>query len=166
MVRRVGCWAWFNWEREDCPVGAHPYWYVVKYREDVDAALQDLREREFRAGRYNPVIPFPDFPLGPNAPAPGAQHATIEEAFEDADANGTRSILDLDRVSDETDFGVVTPLGDDALEELFGTTRPTREMVEGNFDFWEDLERGQGIYIVLHKGGQPDELFFAGYSYD
>jgi hypothetical protein len=77
-----------------------------------------------------------------------------------------RSILDLDRVSDETDFGVVTPLGDDALEELFGTTRPTREMVEGNFDFWEDLERGQGICFVLHKGGQPDELFFAGYSYD
>jgi hypothetical protein len=147
-------------------MGAHPYWYVVKYRDDVQAALQELREREFRAGRYNPVIPFLEFPLGPNAPAPGARHATIEEAFEDSDADGTRSILDLERVSDEPDFGAVTALGDEVLQELFGTTRPTREMVERNEDLWEELERGQGIYIVLYEGDEPTELFFAGYSYD
>jgi hypothetical protein len=40
----------------------------------------------------------------------GAQHASIEEAFEDADADGTRSILDLDHFSEEPDFGAVTPL--------------------------------------------------------
>ena len=92
-------------------MGAHPYWYVVKYRPDIEAALQELREGEFQAGRYNPVIPFPEFPLGPNPPAPGAQHATIAEAFEDADADGTRSIIDLERVSDEPELGTVTPLG-------------------------------------------------------
>lgn len=147
-------------------MGAHPYWYVVQYRPDIDSTLQELRRREFRAGRYNPVIPFPAFPLGPNPPAPGARHATIAEAFEDADADGTRSILDLERVSDEPEYGAVTALGEEALRELFGTTRPTREVVERSDELWEDLERGQGIYVVLYKGEQPDEIFFAGYSYD
>ena len=147
-------------------MGAHPYWYVVEYRPDVEAALQELREREFQAGRYNPVIPFLNFPIGPHSPAPGAQHTTMAEAFEDADADGTRSIIDLERVSDEPDFRAVTALEDELLEELFGTTRPTREMVEENDDFWEDLERGQGIYIILYKDDQPTEIYFAGYSFD
>src|SRR5689334_5436452 len=147
-------------------MGAHGYWYRVKYRPDVDGALRELREREFRAGRYNPVIPFPDFPIGPHSPAPGARHATMAEAIEDADADGTRSIIDLARVADEPDYGAVTAPGDAALRALFGTTRPTREMVANNDDLWEDLERGQGVYIVLYKDDQPDEIFFAGYSYD
>ncbi len=70
------------------------------------------------------------------------------------------------RVSDEPDFRAVTALEDELLEELFGTTRPTREMVEENDDFWEDLERGQGIYIILYKDDQPSEIYFAGYSFD
>ncbi len=147
-------------------MGAHPYWYVVDYRPDIEAALQELREREFRAGRYNPVIPFLRFPIGPQSPSPGAQHTTMAEAFEDADADGTRSIIDLERVSDEPDFGAVTALGEDLMEEFFGTTRPTREMVEENDEFWESLERGQGIYVVLYKDDHPSEIYFAGYSFD
>jgi hypothetical protein len=147
-------------------MGAHPYWYVVKYRTDVGAVLQELRDREFRAGRYNPVIRFLDFPVGPTSPAPGARHATFAEAFRDAGADGTRSIIDLERVSEEPELGAVTALGDDAMQDLFGTTRPTREMVEQNEDLWEDLERGQGIYIVLYRDEEPDEIFFAGYSFD
>jgi hypothetical protein len=147
-------------------MGAHAYWYVVKYKPDVDAALQELREREFLAGRYNPVIPFPDFPVGPQSPAPGARHATMAEALEAAETDGTRSILDLERVSDQPDYGAVTALGDGALQALFGTTRPTRAMVEASDDLWEDLERGQGIYIVLYQNDETDEIYFAGYSYD
>jgi hypothetical protein len=147
-------------------MGAHPYWYIVKYKADVNAALQDLRQREFRAGRYNPVLPFPDFPIGPHSPAPGAQHASIQQAFADAGADGTRSILDLGRVSEEPDFGAAAPLPDAVLQDLFGTTRPTRPMVEASEDFWEDLERGQGIYVVLYWDNRPDEILFAGYSYD
>jgi hypothetical protein len=147
-------------------MGAEPYWYVVKYKPDIDAALQELRRREFQAGRYNPAMPFIHFPLGPNPPAPGSKHATIAEAFEDADADGTRSILDLERVSDEPDFGAVTAVSDEELVRLFETARPTRETVEANHDFWEDIERGQGIYIVLYKNDEPDEIYFAGYSCD
>src|SRR3954447_22949677 len=126
-------------------MGAHPYWYFEKYNGDVESALAALRQREFKAGRYNPVIPFPDFPPGANSPSPGAQHASIEEAMEDSDADGTRSILDLNHVADEPDFCAVTPLADDILQDLYGTTQPTRAMVERNMDFLEDVERGQGV---------------------
>ncbi len=154
-------------------MGAHPYWYVVKYRPNINEALRELREREFRAGRYNPVIPFLDFPIGPHSPAPGARHATMAEALEDAEANGTRSIIDLEHISDEPDYGTASSLGDEVLQELFGTTRPTRAMVESSDDLWSYakrgrrvLRRGHGIYIILYKDGLPDEIYFAGYSYD
>src|SRR5207253_3041309 len=113
-------------------MGAHPYWYFVKHENDVDAALQKLRQREFKAGRYNPVIPFLDFPLGPHSPAPGARHASIQDALADSDADGTRSILDLAVVSEEPDFGAVAPVPDDVLLASFGTMHPTRQMLDQN----------------------------------
>jgi hypothetical protein len=148
-------------------MGAEPYWYFEKFDGDVDAALQKLRQREFKAGRYNPVIysPCTLFPIGPNSPAPGAQHSSIEEAMEAADADGTRSILDLNHVSDEPDFCAVAPVSDDVLEELYGTTQPTRAMVE-DLEFLEDVERGHGVYVILYRDGKPDEICFAGYSFD
>jgi hypothetical protein len=147
-------------------MGAEPYFYFVSYQPDITAALQALRQREFQAGRYNPVLPFLEFPLGPQSPSPGAQHSSIEAACEEADADGTRSILDLDRVSKEPDFGAVTSLDESLLQQLYGTTRPTREMIENNMDFFEEVERGRGIYIIVYKDARPDEIFFAGYSYD
>jgi hypothetical protein len=147
-------------------MGGHAYWYFEKYKGDVDAALQTLRQREFKAGRYNPVIPFPNFPPDANSPSPGAQHASIQEAMEDSDADGTRSILDLNHVAEEPDFCAVTPLPDEVLQDLYGTTQPTRIMVERNMDFLEGVDRGQGVYILLYKDGRPDEVFFAGYSFD
>jgi hypothetical protein len=147
-------------------MGADPYWYFVKYQANIDKALQELREREFTAGRYNPVTPFPPFPVGPDSPTPGAQHDSIEEAFEDADADGTRSILDIQRVADDPDFCVAAPLSQADLQGLYGTAEPTREMIENNMDFLEDVDRGHCVYIIAHKNGKPDEICFAGYSFD
>ncbi len=147
-------------------MGAEPYYYFVKYQPDLNKALQELRQREFRAGRYFPAVDVLEFPIGDHSPSPGAQHASIEEAFEDADATGTQSILDLERVSDEPDFGAVTPLSARALMDQFGTDRPTRSMVEQNMDFFEELDRGHGTSIVLFRDGRPSEILFAGYSYD
>ena len=36
-------------------MGAHPWFYVVPYQSDIRKAMLELREREFRAGRYNPA---------------------------------------------------------------------------------------------------------------
>jgi len=147
-------------------LGGHPWFYFVEYEPDLNAALQKLREREFMAGRYNPAVDFPEFPVGPQSPAPGAQHDSIEEALEDSDADGTRSILDMERVGEVPDYGVVAPLPKEELMNLFGTNRPTREMVESSDELFDALERGQGVYVVVYDGGQPSEIFFAGYSFD
>jgi hypothetical protein len=147
-------------------MGASPYEYFVKYQADVNQALQDLRQREFQAARYNPVVPHPDFPVGPHSPSPGAQHGSIDDAIQDAEADGTRSILDLDHVAAHPEFGAVAPLDLNILQQMYGTTQPTHAMIEQNMEFLEDVERGQGVYVVVYKNGQPDELFFAGYSCD
>jgi hypothetical protein len=132
-------------------MGAEPWDYFVPYEPDIQAAMEKLRDREFQAGRFN------GSELNPGS---------IEEAREMADADGTRSILDIDRVGDTPDFGVVVPLSGLTLVKLFGTDQPTREMIQKNLDFYEDIERGQGVYIVAYRDGQPSEIFFGGYSYD
>ncbi|HEX8846478.1 MAG TPA: hypothetical protein VF791_17655 [Pyrinomonadaceae bacterium] len=147
-------------------MGGHPWFYFVPYEQDVNAALQKLREREFRAGRYNPVMDFPEFPVTPQSPAPGAEHDSIEEAIEDADADGTRSILDMMTVSPTPDYCAVAPLQQEDLMSLFGTDKPTREMIEESDELYDALERGQGVYIVVYKDEEPSEIFFAGYSFD
>lgn len=152
--------------RKGGSVGGHPYWYIVKHQPDLNAVLQSLRQREFKAGRYNPAIDFPDFPVDASSRGPGAQHASIEDAQEDADADGTRSILDIESVGDEPDFGVACPLAPDVLVDLYGTDQPSRAAVEANLEFLEEVERGQAVYVVLYKDGKPDEVLFAGYSYD
>ncbi|HEY2880905.1 MAG TPA: hypothetical protein VGJ15_00695 [Pirellulales bacterium] len=147
-------------------MGGEPYWYFVKYKPDLDAVLQELREREFQAGRYNPVMPSLNFPVDPNKPGPGRQHNSIEEAFEDADADGTRSILDIQAIGETPDFCVAAPLDEEKLESLYGTTTPTHDMIEDNMDFLEEVERGHCVYALAYKDGQPDEVMFAGYSFD
>lgn len=147
-------------------MGAHPYWYFAEYSGDVDTALQALREREFEAGRYNPVIPFLDFPPGPESPSPGAQHSSIEEAMMDAAEDGTRSILDIMGIGEEPEFFVAARMPDDQLLDLYGTTSPTRAMIESNLPFTDEMERGQGVYTLVYDNGVPTEVFFGGYSFD
>ena len=147
-------------------MGGHAWFYFVDYEPDIDSALQKLREREFRAGRYNPVTWFPEFPVGPDSPAPGAQHASIDEALEEADADGTRSILDMMRIADEPDYFACTPMPQEDLIEFFGTDKPTHEMIKANNELFDALERGQGVYVVVYKDDEPSEIFFAGYSFD
>jgi len=147
-------------------MGAHNYWYTVPYQPDIDAALQTLRDREFQAGRYNPVTPFPKFPITPSSPAPGRGHESIEAALAASDADGTRSILDIASIADEPDFFVATPVSEETLRATYGTTRPTREMVEANITAINQIERGHAIYVVLYANDAPSEILFAGYSFD
>lgn len=151
-------------------MGASPYMYLEPLRGDVAATLQALREREFRAGRYNPVIPFPVTPINANSPAPGAKHASIEDALEAADADGTRSILDLDHIADEPESCAISPIPAETLQEHFGTVQLTRDVFEANEDaFWDimdEVDRGAGIFALLYDNGEPTEVVFAGYSFD
>lgn len=148
-------------------MGGHSYYYAVPYEDDINRALRSLRAREFEAGRYNPVVPFLEFSIDASlTPSPGRQHSSIQEAVEASDADGTRSILDIEKIGDKADFGVAAPLSPERLNELYGTDKPTLEMVAKNMDFFEDVERGQAIYFLVFKNEKPSEIFFAGMSYD
>ena len=60
------------------------------------------------------------------------------------------------------------------LIRSFGTTEPTRRMIEDNManaadeddDLYQNIARGQGFYVVIYEDGKPSEIFFGGYTYD
>jgi hypothetical protein len=146
-------------------MGAHPWYYAVAYVDDVAGALSALREREFRAGRYNPAETFPRFPVDANH-TPGCRHASIEVARQAAGASGTRSIVDIIQLGDRPGFGIASALSDDELEELFGTKTPSAEDVLDCDELFDQIERGQGVYVTAHENGAPAQIIFLGYSYD
>ena len=168
-------------------MGANPYFYFTPYQGDIDAALQALREQEFRAGRYDPALMMAtpptytfqlSFPPDETWPRPGAQHASIDEAVEAGEESGTGSILDIGRIAKEPDFCAACPLSNDALVALFGTSEPSRNRVEEVLikerwpvaapvdEFWNSIDRGQARYIIVFANGKPTEIFFVGYSFD
>ena len=160
-------------------MGADLYCYYVPYEEDKNNALQKLREREFEAGRYSPVMYTGEiyFPLDDiiNAPAPGKGHETIEDAFEEAaeDGQGTGSILDLLKVSEDGyDYGVAYFLGKETLIKCFDTDKPTRDIINENLEkVFDDMDehlgvRGVGVCIPVYEDETPTELFFMGFSWD
>ena len=132
-------------------MGAEPYEYFVPYERNIQAALEKLRADVFAAGEFNGAE------LGP---------ATPEEALEMADADGTASILDIQRITDHPDHFCAAPLSAKELNQYFGTDKPKREDVQYSDEFWDSLDRGQARYVVLYQDEQPTELYFAGYSFD
>jgi len=131
-------------------MGGHPYQYVVEYDDDLQAALDRLRQDVFARGEYH-----------------GAERRakTPEQALELAEETGTRSILDILKVQEEPDYCCVAPLAPDELARYFGTERPSPAAVEACDEFWEDLERGKARCVVVYDGDER-KLFFAGYSFD
>lgn len=162
-------------------MGGHPYWYFAKYQTDVKTSLEALRQQEFIAGRYNPVLSFIEFPITNNSYSPGAKHSSIDKALEASGADGTRSILDISEVSSipyiealdlSTQGGVdlyctTFPLSNDELIDLFGTHQPSHRMVESAIDeLCENIDRGTARHIVICKRNKPIKVFFIGYSFD
>jgi hypothetical protein len=152
-------------------MGAEFWSYCVPYQEDIQAALEALREQEFLAGRFRqPQLIDPGFwgRLFGRKPRKPKPPKSIREALKiaDTDATGTRSILDMERITDRPDHGAVSPVRPEELRRLLGTDKPTREIVEECEELMDAIERGQGIYIVTYQQGKPDGILFCGYSYD
>ena len=132
-------------------MGGEPWFHVAPYQPDIRAALEALRQRVFADGEYRGSEDEP---------------ASIEEALENMDADGTASILDIDHVADEPEPMGLTVLAPADVKQYFGTERPTRADVEQADDFWEDIGRGEAVCVVLYNGNRPSELYFAGCSFD
>lgn len=132
-------------------MGARIWKHVVPFEEDIWLVVRRLQQQVFENGLFYSVD--------------GPYHS-IEEVLESATESGTRSILDAYALGDEPDIGVMGPLSEDMLEDYFESRTPTREDVEANSTFLDELERGAAVYIILYKSGVPNELFFAGISFD
>lgn len=146
-------------------MGAEPWDCYTEFDPDLNALLQRTRTREFEAGNYSG-----DSVEGMGN---GARHASIEEAMEDADADGTASILDIETVrldpDDEGEPGVACPLSKDKLIELFGSERPSQSDVEECDDLYDLIGRGCCFYIFVYdddKSDTPSGICWRGYSYD
>jgi hypothetical protein len=147
-------------------MGASAYWYYVPYQKDYNNALEELREREFKAGRYYPHTLFPAFPINAADNSSSSNFHTIEEAMEAAEETGTRSILDITSVSNEDDYCIARTLSSEELLELFETEQPEKDHIENSDDLYDSIERGKALCIPVYKDGIESELFFAGYSFD
>jgi hypothetical protein len=144
--------------REYSGLGSQLWEYCVPYQASIQKALEELREREFKAGR------FYRSELRPK---------TFEDAIRNADAAGTRSIIDIDKISATRELETISPAPLGMLHVLFETDKPSHAMVESaskklSHDFQAFLEtygRGEGLYIILYDGDRPIEIYFAGWSY-
>ena len=132
-------------------MGGHPYQYRVPYQANLQTVLDGLRRDVFERGEY----------WGADA-----RPRTIAEAVDRSGESGTRSILDIERISATPDYSCAAPLTNEELQRYFGTQTPTAGMVEGSDALWEDLDRGQARCVIVYDGGTPREIVFVGYSYD
>lgn len=132
-------------------MGAEPYQYTVAYDADVQVALENLRAAVFAQGNYRGAE------FSPSSP---------DEALEMMDADGTASILDIQRVSAQPDFCCAAPFSSGELREYFGSEHPSRADVDESDVFWDELERGQARYLVLYEDAVPTAIRFVGYSFD
>ena len=140
-------------------MGAEFWDYLAPFRGDVATSLEDLRQEEFAAGRFHLEYLRPP---------------TIQQAFTNAGADGTRSILDMECVAPSPMTGVVCPLPRPVLLAIFGTDRPTFEMLEEVYQAedlpaWEEaieeIRQGEGRYILIYEEGEPAWVHFFGCSH-
>ncbi|MGI5170408.1 hypothetical protein ACQEU3_39265 [Spirillospora sp. CA-253888] len=148
-------------------MGASGWEYFVPYQEDLQQALQELRDQVFQAREY---LWDPWVPEEQRRPWP----ATIEALWADevVQHNGTHSILDMFQVLDadavvpdqESAFAVQVVGPEEAFRHL-GARKITRAHVP-EFEVFRGW-RWFGRCAVLHDDrGVPTEICFWGFSGD
>jgi hypothetical protein len=184
-------------------MGATGWSYFVPYQQDIDKALQELKDRVFRQGQYENPFEFDEneferqraylasiyqtLPEGPREQAmqllafadavakhPRRKRApkTIKQLLKQCGTEGTHSILDMEQVSSTPTLGAVAPLSNQQLLDIFGTEKPTHEMVEkwstriAPLDAPPLYECWEGIYLIVYQDAKPDEIYFEGCSGD
>ena len=132
-------------------MGGWPYQYVVPYQVDLQAALDGLRQDVFERGQYY---------------GSEARPRTIKDALRRSGDSGTRSILDIERITKGPGLRCAAPLTNEEMVRYFAGQTPTIKMVEECEDLWQDLERGMARCVILHEGAAAKAIVFIGYSFD
>jgi hypothetical protein len=178
-------------------MGSANWTSFTPHQEDIEQALQERRRNVFEAGddqRFWLYVEGPEeaFDALDEISWTGTDHhlveelvqvlaekqrhgalpkppQTIKEAQDRSDAQGTRSILDIERIASQPAMGVATALPRPGYRQFFGTEKPTREMIEQAVTtkgLLDDVMRWEAIYVIAFKHESPDEIFFGGRSGD
>lgn len=178
------------------PIMGASCWHArVSYQDDIGAALRLARQDAYDRGDYYRQEPNErarsmseeDYVTWAVAEfgASGTEDWELDEFREEWRAaigevtgpdsllrsqpySGTHSVIDMVRVSDESDYSTVSPAPTEELLELFGTIRPAAADVEaaigqGSLD---GFARWHGKYVIAFDGDEPKEIFFVGWSGD
>lgn len=64
-------------------------------------------------------------------------------------------------------YGKVYPLLERQLLDLFNTLQPTHQKIEEmRFEIGQMRDHGVGLYIIVYRDGEPEEIYFSGFSGD
>jgi hypothetical protein len=120
----------------------------------------------------------------------GVSFSSMEELREVQVEDGSHSIIDMIRVTEQTaprpasfavleqellaalmggatSLGTVFRMSDDELQKCFSTAAPSRSTIERNDSAACELcERGHGRYALVFDDGTPAEIYFVGISGD
>jgi hypothetical protein len=176
--------------RESSIMGASEWMSFAPYQPDMNKVIQDLREDAFRNGKYynfaeyalkqlrdldyedyNPYEYHPRYRLT-KAELERlkilSQPETLEDLIKIQGDSGTHCIIDIDGISPTPQYRMATPVSEEQLVELFGTTKPTRTMVEMLKPHFKDLinEYWMAVCLVVYKNDEPDEVFIYGITGD
>lgn len=147
-------------------MGASDWDYYVPYQEDLDAALQELRDRAFRGGDWFWAYEGDLVPEEKRRPRPSTEEEMWAQEWQQH--SGTHSILDMIRVQredEEPEICTVRPVTAEEARRTTGTERLTRAHVPEIRNLAR--ERGYGRCAVLHGAdGKPEEIYFWGWSGD
>jgi hypothetical protein len=94
---------------------------------------------------------------------------TIDELLDQTGEDGTHSILDIERVSSVRAFRAIVPLAPEGLVAIFGTHRPTHEMVAQAAQagrLYQFYGRWEGVYLIVYQESEPNEIYIEGASGD
>lgn len=135
-------------------MGGTPWIFYTKYNSDINAALLNLQS----SLKMNNNNVHYNYQLDTN-------NLSTDE-FSIASLNDEGSILEFKGISNEMEMLYFTSLPEENIFEYFNTNRPTKLDINLNLNFLDLLDRGFGIYLILYKDNQPDEICFAGYTFD
>ena len=148
-------------------MGASGWDYYVPYQSDLQAALDELRQRVLDSGDYWWAVPYEfgksarEFPDRPRT----EDELWAEEAVQES---GTHSILDMTRVvadGEAPDYRTVQPVTEAEAADRLGVAKLSRAHVEALRPLAG--ERWFGRCAVLHDAtGEPSEIYFWGSSGD
>lgn len=170
-------------------MGASGWSYFVPYQKDVKKAFIALRQREFNAGNYYKHEYSVDGPIENYFP-PGhiitieermqtqkeldflsninkMPINTIDELLKKNGAEGTHSIIDIRDIEETDDLNSSGKLNNVEILKLYGTLRPTKEMVQSKeMELQQYRGRSLCTYQIVYLDELPEEYFFTGNSGD